>query len=221
MDKQRASDPLDLKALAKEILDGRKVGPGELAVCGGRCWEDGLLDFLNSWPFPRGEEVWWLCRWAHRVRFFHGGMAGGRFSAPPAAEPEIEALGRLRVFGAPGDLELRRERTDFQWRFVGDPAAAPVGSQAFNYWDSGRSAEPLSKFERTALLWGEYATDLGSWHDDRVGSAILDYPGVETEEKPPSVVEVLYTEYLDGGNIELVRFRGLQPGPDRKEVQTA
>lgn len=102
---------LDLAVLAEEVKQSQKAGLGqsELAVLGGHRPGEQLVEFLNSWEFPRGDKVWWLCGWAHSVRFFFGSMAEGRFSSPPLCDPEVESLQRLRVFGEPGDLDLRRE----------------------------------------------------------------------------------------------------------------
>lgn len=194
---------LDLKELIDEMLQEPLVGPGELAVRGGAFRASELERFLLSWALPRQGMPWGLWQWTDCMEMQHGrGMPG-----------DLEHIERGRVFGPEGDLEIRRERDEFLWRFVGEAATAmALGFEAADYW-SGREGKPLRAFRRTALLWGsrKAARQHGKpgWHEDRVSQAGLDYPEVSSDR-----AQIRYVEYLDGGNVEWVRFTALEDKVD-------
>lgn len=197
---------LDLVMLVRGMYAARQSKHKRPAVVGGCFAAEKLQAFLVACGVPRQGMPWALWQWTDRIDLQHGAGIPG----------DVDYLDRGRLFGAEGDLELRRDGNRFRWRYVGEHNDALLLSvQAGEFGTSepatGADTVQLSPYERTALLWGEDKSGQGKWHEDRVGWANLDYPGM----KGNPVVQVRYIEYLLEGNVELVRLLGLEKGPDR------
>jgi hypothetical protein len=201
---------LDLDDVVTKMLHQPQIEPAELAVWGGSFTADRLEGFLQVWAFPRQGMLWSLWQWTDEIAI--------QFDA---VQPDgLGFLERGRVFGPDGDLEIRRDPHPdgdrFLWRFIGAPETPkPAGFEPDSYWD-GQQEKRLRAYERTALLWGsrDAARKLGleGWHEDRVGGAQLNYPHLTGNR-----VQLRYVEYLDGSNVELVRFLGLVDGPEEQK----
>jgi hypothetical protein len=194
---------LDFGRLVDEMFGEPTVGRDDLAVWGGSFAAGDLDRFISAWALPREGMPWSLWQWTDRIEVQYGQGAPG----------ELEYLERGRVFGPQGDFEIRREGERFLWRFVGQrDTAMPPAFQAADYWQ-GREGTRLRPCRRTALLWGsrQAAAPHGKqgWHDDRVSQARLEYPRLEGDR-----VQAAYVEYLDGGNVEFVRYVDLANRPD-------
>lgn len=191
---------LDLERLVEGMLSERPVGQGDMAVCGGEFSAGDLEQFLRAWALPRDGMPWSILQWTDRI------VPGYRRGLPE----DLSYLERGRIFGPEGDLELRRDCGRFLWRFVGEPGTPmPAGFPlaGAQYWKA-REGRSLRAYRRMALLWGT-RKDAGAhgktgWHEDRVSRAHLDYPNVSAER-----VQIHYIEYLDGGDVELVRYLAL------------
>jgi len=197
---------LDLKGLVEEMYHEPLVRPEDLVAWGGAIPAGDLARFLAAWALPREGMPWSLWQWTDRIEVQYG----------QATPSDLEYLERGRVLGPEGDLEIRRERDGFLWRYIGDRAAVmPQGFEAADYWQ-GRGSQLLRPYRRTALLWGSRraAKQHGKpgWHDDRVSQANLNYPRLSSDR-----AQISYIEYLDAGNVEWVRLTGLQNRADGPE----
>jgi hypothetical protein len=183
-------DGVNLEQLVEEV--GKPCcGPEALALWGGTCAEDALTDFLNGWPLGRMPYRIWES--TDRIAFEE---------QPPT---NVALLERGRLFGAGGDLELRRDGGTFHWRFVGAPEVRPpqgYDTDDANFW-AQHPGVAFHCYEETALLWGKRQGD--RWHDDRVAAARLDYPAPDDAER----AQVLYKVYSRAGRVEFVWLIGL------------
>jgi hypothetical protein len=123
-----------------------------------------------------------------------------------ADDPPPEDAGRLeraRLFGAKGDLDVRRDGGAFRWCYAGERERAPDGKML--PWP-GTAENPVHRRVRTALLWGTREKDQQQWFDDRVAGAALTYP----VEGAPERMQVRYHEYTQAGRTLVVWLRGLE-----------
>ncbi|MBN2001743.1 MAG: hypothetical protein JXA21_00185 [Anaerolineae bacterium] len=193
----------------------RIVTRKDLAIRGGKFPASGVTTFLKLWATAWPQMPWRIWEWVSDIQF----------TADNALPNDPQWLERGRVFGAGGDLELRRDGEWFRWRFVGLPKALPSenlqngGFLMSDYWS--QYTDPLTPVEHSALLWGQELRDgetpLKIWQDDRVGGAMnLVYPGMSGKSSLGRA-QLNYREYLCGGNVEAVWWYDLTGWePDKK-----
>lgn len=199
---------LNLERLVQDMLVEQPVTRQQLAVWGGESPVSELERFLCGWALPRVGMPWSLFQWTDDITIRHN----------QGLPENLAYLERARIFGPEGDLEVRRSGDLFLWRFAGEPGLPqPAGFdlEEPGFWEApGR--KPLRAYRRRALLWGRRqdarARGKAGWHEDRVSQARLEYPGVTGDR-----VQVYYIEYLDGGDVELVRYLGLADGPSEQK----
>lgn len=183
------------------MYDSGLVRPSDLAAVGGEFSDTRLDEFFAWWNTRRFGMPWAIWQWTDDIRIEEA-----------TAPTDLDYLERARVFGAIGDLDVRRDCQRILWRFVGDPnVAIPDAFGAESYW-RGRESKVLRPRERVAWLWGEHTAPgsdaAGVWKDDRVAWASLRYPGRFRGRRR---VQCRFREYLRGANVELVWFLGLEP----------
>ncbi|MEW6664391.1 MAG: hypothetical protein AB1512_04115 [Thermodesulfobacteriota bacterium] len=181
---------VDFKNLVHEVMQPQ-WGQSDLSIWGGQCVESELPAFLRQWPLEQLPYRIW--EYASELIFEQGTL------------PQNAALlGRARLFGEGGDLELRREGVAFAWRFVGpagvQPPAGDYGAQDYLATHPGVA---FHRREETALLWGEKKE--GQWVENRVGGAKLSYPGLLAWQR----VQVHYRTFSLAGRVEFVWFTRL------------
>lgn len=160
-------------------------------IVGSSCPEADLVDWLSALDLSELDV---------RIWEFTDRCTIGTKGPPESAE----RLERARLFGEGGDLDIRRDGTDFFWRYVGWADHAPDG-ETLEY--PGASEEPVYRHsEQTALLWGERKTGQTQWFDDRTAGADLRYPVAGA----PARVQVRYWEYTQAGRTLAVWLRGLE-----------
>ena len=128
---------------------------------------------------------------------------------------DVQWLERARLFGEGGDLDVRRDRDRFLWRYVGESDQTPAGGTELQ--PDGES--PVYRRERTVLLWGTRKRDQDRWFDDRVSGASLTYlpDPPPLPEKVDERVQVRFREYTQAGRTLLVWLQGLEPyGPEEE-----
>jgi len=182
---------VDFEELVDEVGQAR-CGQESLALWGGTCAESALTDFLAGWS---------LDRMPYRIWESTDRIALGENSLPP----NVALLERGRLFGAGGDLELRRDGATFHWHFVGAPEICPpqgYDTDDANFW-AQHSDAAFHCTEETVLLWGERQGD--HWQDDRVAAAELRYP-LQTEGR----VQVRYAAYTRAGRVEFIWLKELE-----------
>ncbi len=179
-----------------EQVSKSQVGKESLAIWGGTCAENALVDFINGWSLT--EMPYRIWESTDRIKFE---------KEEEVRVPNVALLERGRLFGPGGDLDLRRDGDTFRWRFVGDPEVHPPEGydvEENDFWVQ----HPDTKFhcceKETALLWGERKDK--RWHDNRVAAAELDYPGKDGAER----VQVTYKVYSRAGRVEFVWLTELQ-----------
>ena len=96
---------VDFAKLVDEVKQSQ-FGQKDLTILGGRCAETNLNGLLEEWnisemPF----RIWEYC--------------SEIFFEKNTIPRNIVLLERGRIFGKGGDLTLRRNGTDFEWRFIG------------------------------------------------------------------------------------------------------
>lgn len=174
------------------------VGKGALMILGGEFAAERLEDFFGAWQFPRDDMPWGIWEYLSHVEV-------GRIGLTESAE-QVE---RARIFGAGGDLDVRRDEGRVLWRFVGPsganvPANLATEFAARDFWE----AEPWAQyrvFEELRLLWGKKEPDAARWLEDRLGGATIQYHGLEAHER----VYVTYEAYVRDGVAEFVWLREL------------
>lgn len=183
---------VDFVKLTDEVRQPQ-CGPKELTILGGRCAENDLRGLLQEWnlaemPF----RVWEYCS---EIVFEKGTIP-----------QNIALLERGRVFGEGGDLMLRRNGIDFQWRFIG-PAGITEPTTDYepqNYWKANINVL-FHKNEETSLLWGKWNGE--QWIEDRVGAAKLNYP--VTGQSKDERVQLNYKTFSRVGQVEFVWYTGM------------
>lgn len=202
-----------------ELLDALRAeenqyGRSKLAIWGGECDEAHVSALLAAFNAPNGTMNYCVWETPRKIMFVE--------NKPPES---ITRLEQARVFGARGDLALRREGKHFLWRFVGESETRPAhlvmqeadGIQAAIYFD-----DPLNDFwasepndavfvraQESALLWGERNSGETRWYEDRVGNARLEYP-VEMENEKQTRVRLHYWTFSRAGRVEFAWFRELE-----------
>ena len=122
-----------------------------------------------------------------------------------------------RIFGPWGDLSLRRDGERVRWLLVAEMGAEEnkAAGEGFPkaFLEQLQKAKDFFTAEEdasfychagAALLWGEKKPGQAHWQDDRVARAKLVYPGQSAQR-----VQVNYIEYSRAGQVEFVRYGGL------------
>lgn len=185
------------QALAQHVNDKNKVGREKLSIWGGRCNEDAVVTLMEKWP-ALGDMPYRIWEFSSETRFERGTIPDN-----------YKWLERARLFGAGGDLSLRREGDEFRWWFVGPTNVRPPDGFDDDDGDFWR-AEPDATFyetKETTLLWGERRANGNGqwWFEDRVANADLSYP-VDGE---PGRVQIEYLTYSRAGRVEFVWLKRL------------
>lgn len=185
---------------AKEIeaLQASNVRAGDLALWGGvlkatatETLEQVLARFVAHWDTDRQPYRIW--EYAHRITFTE------------RAVNDYGLLERGRIFGAGGDLALRRDNDAFRWHFIGSPSTTPPDGFSYrNFWDSHPDTVFRHHEKESALLWGLYHQDHQRWLEDRVGWADLRYPTDATALPQDVRMQIVYDSYTDGGQTAFV-----------------
>ncbi len=190
---------LDFEQAVEQMLERDALirNEEELAVLGGEFTADRLAEFLAAWDFAAMPYRIW--EYAHRITF---------------TEPEARALDLLergRLFGAGGDLSLRRDGARVLWSFTGAARTpAPADFDARNFWRKHPGSE-LRQHDATALLWGDYSDERQRWHDDRVGWADLNYPCADAGARVAGKrLSINYTVFSDGGQTAFIWWKELK-----------
>lgn len=166
----------------------------DLTIVGGTIQETTVLNWLGRWnlqslPWRLWEEV--------------SALSLEKDTPLPSSFALVE---RGQLFGEGGDLTLRRDGDLFRWHFIGPRTAnVPMTADALDYWVESTTTV-LHCVKQQAILWGVWRSDLGRWHDNRVGWANLQYPA-EFNGKPH--VYIHYDEYLESGRVAFVWLRDL------------
>jgi len=178
-----------------EQVNKPQVGQGNLAIWGGTCAENALVDFINGWSLT--EMPYHIWESTDRIKFE---------KEEEVRVPNVMLLERGRLFGLAGDLDLRRDGDTFRWRFVGAHTMHPPEGHNVkenDFWAQHPDAV-FHCYEETALLWGKREGE--RWHENRVAAAELDYPGMDSAER----VKVTYKVYSRAGRVEFVWLTGLR-----------
>jgi hypothetical protein len=180
---------VDFGKLAEKVRTPR-IDQRELAIFSGFCPEQEFISFLAQWELNGIPYRIW--EYVSTIEF--------QQETFPA---NIALLERGRLFGANGDLSLRRRDSGFEWRFIGSAGARPpIGDyQICNYWDDHFMIS-FHQYEKTALLWGEFNGE--GWIESRVAAARLNYP-IKGKR-----IELVYKEFCRVGQVEFVWYTGLQ-----------
>ncbi len=153
-----------------------------------------VTKFLDEWSVTGLKTEWavvetlreiWLGKWEKLI---------------VKAKADISFLARVRIFGACGDVDLRRDGTRWLWHFVGDTNVLPaeIGGHCLSD-HSGYFYVP----GKQALLWGQLNGTTRT--ESRVAAANLAYDDTLTSAH----VGVVYDEYAAHGVTQFVRFRNI------------
>jgi hypothetical protein len=183
---------VDFGNLTDEIRQPQ-CGQKELTILGGRCSESNLEGLFQKWN---------LAEMPFRIWEYCSEIVFEKSTIPR----NFALLERGRVFGEGGDLMLRRNGIDFEWRFIGPAGIAkPTADyEPQNYWKTKINVT-FHKKEETSLLWGKWNGD--QWIEDRVGAAKLNYP-VKISEKEKRL-QLNYKTFTHAGIVAFVWFTGL------------
>ena len=194
MNKERKA--VNFEELLERMEKDKEPAEGWPTITGGECAEGDLSEWLKTLD---------LTEMDIRIWEFTDHCTIGT-DGPPQ---KVERLERARLFGQGGDLDIRRNRGSFLWRFVGKKDYAPKGKPL----ELPRSGiDPLYRREQTALLWGTRKGKQEQWFDDRVSGASLTYfsDPPSLPEKVEERVQVRYYEYMQAGRTLAVWLRGLE-----------
>lgn len=174
-------------------------------MVGGECAEGGLVDWLGALDLS-GMPI--------RIWSFTDHCTIGN-DGPPQTVKHLE---RARLFGADGDLDVRRDKDRFHWRYVGKAEYAPEYEKKQKLEWPGTDVSPVYCRVREALLWGTREKEQGQWFEDRVAGAELTY-FAETPALPDQVeerVKVKFQEYTQAGRTLAVWLLGLERYQEEK-----
>lgn len=179
---------VDFAKLAAEVRRAQ-CGRADLTILGGRCTESDLSRFLEQWD---------IAGMPYRIWEYASEIVLEQNTTPH----NIALLERARLFGPRGDLMLRRDGADFDWRFIGPAGVKPPAGNHYtqDYWEN-HPMVTFHQYEEAALLWGKWNGQY--WTDDRVAAAKLDYPAEGQR------IELLYKAFSRAGQVEFVWYTGL------------
>jgi hypothetical protein len=178
-------EAVDFERIVRQMEASKLAATDWPTVKGGECPADGVVSWLGELDLS-GMDV--------RIWSFTDHCTIGDEGPPSTAE----YLERVRLFGAGGDLDVRRDGEVFRWRFVGSSKYAPEGDE-LEY--PGMDESPVYGREREALLWGTREGEQRQWFDDRVAGAQLTYlpdPG-PLAEGVEERVRIKVREYTQAG----------------------
>ena len=188
-------EDVDFERIVRQMQASKLTVTDWPAVRGGVCPADDVVEWLGGLDLSKMDVRIWS--FTDRCIIGHDG--------PPQT---VERLERGRLFGAGGDLDLRRDGKVFRWRFVGSSEYAPVGDE-LEY--PGTDESPVYGREREALLWGTREHEQRQWFEDRVAGALLTY--VEDPLPLPENIEervrIKFREYTQAGRTIAVWLLGL------------
>ncbi|HEB64996.1 MAG TPA: hypothetical protein ENJ02_05590 [Chloroflexi bacterium] len=184
---------VDFTTLVEQVTKSQ-VGKEALSIWGGRCAESDLVKFLEQWNN--------LAQMPYRIWEYASKIVFEKDTLPDKAV----LLQRGRLFGADGDLEVRRDGEKFAWRFVGPAGTQPPDGdyQTDNYWDAHPDVVFFEE-EASALLWGQRQMNNGRWKENRVGAAHLAYPADPGWQR----VQVHYKTFSRAGRPQFVWYTSL------------
>jgi hypothetical protein len=188
-----------------ELKSATWVGQERLVIWGGSFPEEYWINFLQTWQMTLQEQLPW--RIEETVSQTVTRNANSTDTAP--LPDDAYFIERLRCFGPHGDLDIRRDRGSFHWRFIGDRGEPwpelPAEVNCRDFWET----QPEGKTLRFRVVPKQYY----QWRrNDRRVSAEWYGPANRGED--------LYLEqihYLQKGQIAFVRCTGFSDG--KKEVE--
>lgn len=169
----------------------------DLTIVGGTIEETKVLNWLTQWDLrPLPWRIW-------------EELSALKLEKNTSLPPDFTLVERGQFFGEGGDLILRRDGDVFRWRFIG-PETTKVQKtpDALDFWTE-HPGTVLHRVEQKAILWGVWRSELGRWHDNRVGWANLQYPA---ELNGKAHVYIHFDEYLESGRVAFVWMRELNGG---------
>jgi hypothetical protein len=193
------NDTKDAATLVQEAIaqaqKARVVGQAELTIWGGRFPADRLTGFLNAWGGGLAEELPW------RMYEYVNRFVVLRASPQDAALPgDMFALERARLFGANGDMDLRRDGDEFRWRLIGStqvPWPHPSDFQYKDFW----AQDQAIKFREIPQTYYQWRPNEGRVNPDWFQA------GARGEH-----VYLAQLCYLLNGQIAFVRYTGFEMG---------
>lgn len=165
---------VDFGQLVHRLRTAPRYTRANLVVLGGEFPAVGLGAFLDAWRGAGAALPWRIWEYTSRLVMAKQGDPATDADAWPTSVDYVE---RGRLFGAGGDLDLRRDRDRVLWRFVGlaettllagivvrrgeqplddyTPAAdgQPARFAADSLWTAHPDAE-FHAYDKQALLWG-------------------------------------------------------------------
>jgi hypothetical protein len=174
-----------------------------IIIWGGVFKEERFKDFMSAWSFA---DMYVIQEHAHKIDFQLA-------DADSIVNQNPELLERMEIFGASGNLSLRRNGDQFLWHFISDDGQARqetlnkfavANLEVKKFWDEN-TEHKLYRRDESALLWGDYDTNFNRWHDDRVGWANLDYPTGQRKR-----MQIDYTVFTDYGQTAFVWWKELK-----------
>lgn len=175
-----------------------------IIIWGGEFDVKKFKNFMSVWSFA--DMSYAIQEHAHKIAFQVA-------DTDSIVSQNLALLERMEIFGAGGNISLRRNDDRFLWHFIGNDTKTQQDTLSKltdtnftvrKFWEENSSSK-LYKRDESALLWGEYDEDSNRWHDDRVGWANLDYP-IGREQR----VQIDYTVFTDNGQTAFVWWKELK-----------
>lgn len=219
----KKTSAFDFKQAVEQMLENDPLidKDSSIAIYGGEFVADKLSDFLGAWDFTAMPYRIW--EFAHRISFTREEQK----TVADSVRQNSALLERGRVFGANedltvgGDLSLRRDENRFLWHFIGASSDTLTESldklreaqfTVSDFWQENPACR-LRRGDESALLWGDYKGDYegGSWQENRVGWAELNYPINESAAKSQGQrVEITYSVFTEEGQVAFVWWKELK-----------
>ncbi|MGI6226217.1 MAG: hypothetical protein ACOYJ1_08200 [Peptococcales bacterium] len=156
-----------------------KITQRDITIIGGKIPIEELSKFLED---LRMHMPWSICEYTYGSEILKDAL------------PEIKFLERLRKFGSEGDLDIRRDGSHYQWRFVGLPYCRI--EEQYNpqdFWKNQEEIKHLREHNDELILYG--TVEKGIFIEKKVARAKLNYP-LETEGIEKAIIKAkLYTYY--------------------------
>jgi hypothetical protein len=173
-------------------------------LCGGKFGSSELADFLDRWTWKSFDMTYMI------LETIPDGLLFESVEDDTWLAPIIGTLGddllRLHVFGTGGDLTIRRDDDWFYWRYIGykHEGIEDIPVQIHIYKEATLRIDNKRDRLKT-ILWGGYSEEHYRRHENRVGSANLDYPINTMDRVVVEAVEVLGA----GDDVVAIWTRGL------------
>jgi len=167
-----------------------------LAIWGGTIEHGQMEAFIKAWQLDK-------LKMPYRIWEDYTSLLFEKDTVPL----NFDQIQRARIFGQDGDLTLRCDGNQLIWHFIGKAEINPPQEfPSLGFWDKQAGDLILLESEGQYLLWGRKRNMGVGWQDDRVGAALLVYPGMEEQER----VCLSYREYSYAGQVQFVWFTGLE-----------